>query len=100
MPWTFAKFWASWKQSWGWKRRGELDKADQLIIRVLRDDARISNTDLAKKLDLSEATVRRRIAGLLESGTIRRFKVEVDDQERTSEIMCVSVRRAILPGQV
>jgi len=36
-----------------------LDKADQLIIRVLRDDARISNTDLAKKLDLSEATVRR-----------------------------------------
>ncbi|TLY14418.1 MAG: Lrp/AsnC family transcriptional regulator [Thaumarchaeota archaeon] len=96
----FAKFWASWKRSWAWKRRGELDKADQLILRVLRDDARISNTDLAKKLDLSEATVRRRIAGLVESGAIRRFTVEVDDPEQTSAIMWVSVNPSIPTGQV
>jgi DNA-binding Lrp family transcriptional regulator len=77
-----------------------LDKADQLIVRVLRDDARISNTDLAKKLGLSEATVRRRIAGLVESGTIRRFTVEVDDPEQTSAIMWVSVNPSIPTGQV
>jgi len=77
-----------------------LDKADQLIIRVLRDDARISNTDLAKKLDLSEATVRRRIAGLVESGAIRRFTVEVDDPDQTSAIMWVSVSPSIPTGQV
>ena len=77
-----------------------MDKADQLIIRVLRDDARISNTDLAKKLDLSEATVRRRIAGLLESGAIRRLTVEVDDPDQTSAIMWVSVSPSIPTGQV
>ena len=52
-----------------------MDQADQLIIRVLRDDARISNTDLAKKLGLSEATVRRRISGLVKSGAIRRIGI-------------------------
>ncbi|TMP98526.1 MAG: AsnC family transcriptional regulator, partial [Thaumarchaeota archaeon] len=77
-----------------------MDKADQLIIRVLRDDARISNTDLAKKLDLSEATVRRRIAGLVGSGAIRRFTVEVDDPDQTSAIMWVSVSPSIPTGQV
>ncbi len=77
-----------------------MDKADQLIVRILRDDARISNTDLAKRLNLSEATVRRRIAGLVKGGAIRRFTIEVDDPEQTSAIMWVSVNPSIPTGQV
>ncbi len=77
-----------------------MDKTDQLIVRILREDAHMSNIEIARKLNLSEATVRRRIANLIEEGTIKRFTIEVDDPQQTSAIMWVSVNPSIPTGQV
>jgi DNA-binding Lrp family transcriptional regulator len=50
-----------------------IDEMDLKIIKELRKDGRQSNVDLAKKLDTSESTVRRRIDNLVERGLIRGF---------------------------
>lgn len=47
------------------------DDIDRRIIGLLQQDGRMPNTAIARTLDLTEATVRRRINRLLESGTLR-----------------------------
>jgi DNA-binding Lrp family transcriptional regulator len=58
---------------------------------VLKDDARISFVEMATKVHLSEAAVRRRVSNLLSSGTIRKFTVELNEPEQTGAITYVSV---------
>ena len=43
----------------------KLDKKDQEIIKLLQTDGRLSNTIIAKKLGISEATVRNRLNRLI-----------------------------------
>ncbi len=47
------------------------DKTDYLIIKELSNDARQSSTDIAKKLNINERTVRRRITQLVDNKIIR-----------------------------
>ena len=44
---------------------------DRQLIDLLMQNANISSTELAKKLNVSSSTVRRRMKGLLEQGIIR-----------------------------
>jgi Lrp/AsnC family transcriptional regulator for asnA, asnC and gidA len=48
-----------------------IDATDRKIIEVLQDDGRASNADIARQLDVSEATIRRRLAQLQEKDIIR-----------------------------
>ena len=82
------------------RTRGVSDKTDEQIIATLTQDSRISNTDLAAKLNMSESAIRRRIANLKDSGRIRKFTVEVDDQKLSSAITWVSVNPAVPTSQV
>jgi len=50
---------------------GFMDKLDSKLIGELANDARQSSIDLSRKLGVSEKTVRRRIARLVEQGIIR-----------------------------
>jgi DNA-binding Lrp family transcriptional regulator len=84
----------------GKKRRGErsaavsaeVDKTDEHILRILREDSRLPFVDIASKVRLSEAAVRRRISNLVKEGTIQRFTVDVSEpQTATSAITYVSV---------
>jgi Lrp/AsnC family transcriptional regulator for asnA, asnC and gidA len=47
------------------------DATDRRIIALLQKDGRMSNMEIARRLGLGEATVRRRINRLLETGTLR-----------------------------
>lgn len=47
------------------------DELNQKIAKLLMKDARQSSQELADQLDISSATVRRRIQGLIESGALR-----------------------------
>ncbi len=47
--------------------------------------------DVAGKVGLSEAAVRRRISNLMKDGTIRKFTIEVNEPQLTSAITYVSV---------
>jgi len=49
----------------------ELDNTDRRLIGLLQKDGRISNTDLARRLGISEATVRLRLKKLIDGDVIQ-----------------------------
>jgi len=67
------------------------DKTDENIIGYLKEYSRESFVDIGKKLKLSESAVRRRVKNLVDSGTIKKFTVELSEENATSAIVLVSV---------
>jgi DNA-binding Lrp family transcriptional regulator len=55
-----------------------MDEKDSEIIEILRSNARTKNTDIARKIGLTEGAVRARITNLSKSGTIKKFTVETE----------------------
>ena len=70
------------------------DKVDEKIIEYLRNNSRESFVDIGKKLKLSESAVRRRVKNLVDGGTIKRFTLELGEENVTSAIVLVSVDSA------
>jgi len=48
-----------------------MDKVDQVVVACLQYDGRMSFTDIAARLGISEGTVRRRVKRLTESGVLQ-----------------------------
>ncbi len=53
------------------KKRRSLDRIDREMIRLLQQDGRIANTEIAKQIGISEATVRTRLNRLTSEGIIQ-----------------------------
>ena len=70
------------------------DKVDKKIIEFLKENSRESFVDIGKKLKLSESAVRRRVKNLVDSGTIKKFTLEIGEENVTSAIVLVSVDSA------
>jgi Lrp/AsnC family transcriptional regulator, leucine-responsive regulatory protein len=49
----------------------QLDRTDRRILAAIQDDSRISNADLARKVDLSPSPCWRRLRALEQAGVIR-----------------------------
>ena len=82
------------------RKQADSDRIDELILGILKENSRTSNTDIATKLILSESAVRRRIENLKSNGRIRKFTVEVSDRGMSSAITWVSVNPSIPTKQV
>ncbi len=76
------------------------DKVDEKIIEYLKENSRESFVDIGKKLKLSESAVRRRVKNLLGGGTIKKFTLELGEENATSAIVLVSVDSAIDTSKV
>ncbi|MDK2373137.1 MAG: Lrp/AsnC family transcriptional regulator [Candidatus Korarchaeota archaeon] len=68
-----------------------LDEMDRKILEMLIKDARTPYTEIAKKLNVSEATIRKRVSKLIKSGVIKRFTVEIGESGMKA-IVLVKVR--------
>lgn len=55
-----------------------LDARDLQIVRALQDDGRLSNLDLAQRVNLSPSPCLRRVRLLEEAGVIRGYSADVD----------------------
>jgi len=55
-----------------------MDKKDQQIIRVMQQNGRITNQDLASKVNLSPSPCLRRLRLLEQNGAIQGYSAEVD----------------------
>lgn len=55
----------------------QLDAVDYAILRVLQDDARTSNRDLAAEVHVSPSTSSERVRGLRETGVIRGYHADI-----------------------
>ncbi len=76
------------------------DKVDERIIGYLKEDSRESFVDIGKKLKLSESAVRRRVKNLVDSKTIDKFTIELEEENVTSAIVLVSVDSATETSKV
>ncbi len=76
------------------------DKVDEKIIGYLKEDSRESFVDIGKKLKLSESAVRRRVKNLVDSKTIKKFTLELGEENTTSAIVLVSVDSATETSKV
>ncbi|HVT76942.1 MAG TPA: Lrp/AsnC family transcriptional regulator [Acidimicrobiales bacterium] len=56
----------------------EIDAIDRRIVDVLRQDARVSVSELAQRASVSRANAYQRLARLTADGVVRRFTVDVD----------------------
>ena len=77
--------------------------ADELLLSVLREDARASTADIARKLGLSRTTVQNRIARLEAQGVIRGYTVRVHDDYARSRIhahILITLRPKQMPSVV
>ena len=63
-----------------------MNKKDQELISVLKRNARISVSDLARHLNLSRTTVQQRLKKLEESGTIAGYSVRLGDNTKAGQI--------------
>ena len=52
-----------------------MDEIDWKIVQNLRLNSRMSNSELGRRLSLSEGAIRKRIKTLVENGTIRKFTI-------------------------
>ncbi len=64
----------------------KLDLLDLKIIEELKNNSRVSFSDISQKIDKTEATVRRRVKKLLEEGVITRFTIDynIDSKQNIS----------------
>jgi len=63
------------------KHKKKLDKLDRDILRLLQEDGRMPFSEIARRLNASETTVRFRYKRLIESGVIRRIIAVVDPRK-------------------
>lgn len=58
--------------------RVPMDGKDAEIVEMLRKNARMKNTAIARRIGLTEGAVRARISRLAKSGVIRKFTIETE----------------------
>ncbi len=65
-----------------------LDELDREIVRTLQNDGRISNVELARRVNLSPPAVHARIKRLEEQGYIRCYRAIVEREHLGYDILC------------
>jgi Lrp/AsnC family transcriptional regulator of lysine biosynthesis len=56
----------------------EIDEINRAIIRILKKNGKKPYIDIARELQISESTVRKRVSNLLKSGVIDKFTIELN----------------------
>ncbi len=75
-----------------------MDNVDRAIMAILQEDGRAPHVELARRLGVSEGTVRRRVAKLLKGGVIR--VVAVAEPERLGYHTSAFIGLQVDPAQV
>ena len=76
-----------------------LSTADQELLSLLRENARASTAELARRLKLSRTTVQSRIERLERQGVIAGYTVRVDDEAERHSIRA-HIMITVLPRQM
>jgi DNA-binding Lrp family transcriptional regulator len=65
-----------------------LDEKDRQLLKHLQGDARLTNTELARRVDLSPPGLQRRLRKLEESGIIERYVTLLDREAVGFDMLC------------
>lgn len=78
------------------KQKFELDRKDWQILEVLQANARCTNTEIGKRIGLSQPAVTARIQRLENAGVIQGYAARIDPKRVGAEI--AAVRSACNPS--
>ena len=67
-----------------------LDKKDEKILRLLKENARMPFVEIGAKVGLSEAAIRRRVHNMVKRTKIKRFTVDVNTGANAIALISVS----------
>ncbi len=65
-----------------------LDDIDRTLLRALQEDARQTNTDLARRVELSATGLQKRLRRLEEAGIIMGYVAQVDREAVGYDMLC------------
>ncbi|MEM3436962.1 MAG: Lrp/AsnC family transcriptional regulator [Nitrososphaerales archaeon] len=77
-----------------------MDKIDQQIIDVLKENSRLTYSAIGKKIGLSEVAIRKRIKNLISKGIIKKFTLEVNMGQRANAIVLISVNPSVSTSSI
>ncbi len=66
----------------------DLDEKDRLLLKHLQGDARLTNTELARRVDLSPPGLQRRLRKLEQSGVIKQYVTLVSREALGFDMLC------------
>ncbi|MCO5184655.1 MAG: Lrp/AsnC family transcriptional regulator [Anaerolineae bacterium] len=64
------------------------DETDRTLLRQLQEDARTSNADLARRVDLSPSGLQKRLRKLEDAGIIQRYTAILDREAIGYDMLC------------
>lgn len=70
-----------------------LDETDLAILREIQTDSRISNNELARRINLSQPAAHKRLRRLKSDGVIRHFTADLDYEKLGYEFICFFLTR-------
>ena len=72
-----------------------MDERDQRILEILQENGRLSNSDIARILNVSEGTIRKRIEKLLSERVIEKFTIQTKRNSQDAIILIrIDIREA------
>ncbi len=70
------------------KKTIKIDELDWAVLREIQEDGRISNSELARRINLSQPAAHARLKRLHKKGVIKKFVSVVDNDKIGLEIIC------------
>jgi Lrp/AsnC family leucine-responsive transcriptional regulator len=67
----------------------DLDDIDREVLRHLQEEARISNAELARRVDLSPPGLQKRLRKLEASGVIERYTTVINREALDFDMLCI-----------
>lgn len=71
-----------------------MNSVDYEILKILQENSRTTNSDIAKRVNLTEGAVRNRIKRLMENGTIKKFTIETEPDQLEAIVLIKTQTRA------
>ncbi|CAB49061.1 MULTISPECIES: Lrp/AsnC family transcriptional regulator [Pyrococcus] len=68
-------------------RKVQLDEIDRAILRLLQEDGRMSYSEISRRINVPESTVRARVNRLIREGVIRKFAALINPFKAGYEIV-------------
>ena len=75
-----------------------MDKIDHAILEIIKDNARMSYSEIGKAVGLSRVAVKKRMDAMEESGAIRGYRAVIDE-EKVLEGIRYTIDIEVIPEQ-
>ena len=66
----------------------QLDETDRLLLKYLQEDARLSNVELARRVELSPPGLHKRLRRLEEAGVVKQYVTLLDPEAVGYDMLC------------